>query len=123
MLRSVLFSFTLASLFASPQPQPIIKRDGSNWTLAEQGSLSVDPAGHVKMKAAGNIRVRGVSGAQFSYKLTRSIRARSESDARGMLGRFPVTSARQGSTALFEVAYGPFATNLEITVPRGLESL
>ncbi len=40
-----------------------------------------------------------------------------------MIDRFPVTSGRQGSTAILQVAYGPFATNLEITVPRGLESL
>jgi DUF4097 and DUF4098 domain-containing protein YvlB len=40
-----------------------------------------------------------------------------------MIDRFPVTSARQGSTAILQVAYGPFVTNLEVTVPRGLESL
>jgi hypothetical protein len=120
MLRSVLFSFSVATLFAAPQHS--LKRDGVNWTLTEQGSLSVDPTGHVRIKAAGNIRVRGANGSQFSYKLTRSLRASRERDAQAVLERFPVTSARQGGTAILQVAYGPFATNLEISLPRGLES-
>jgi hypothetical protein len=93
MRQSVLFSLPIACLLAGQHPG--IKREGGNWTLTEQGSLTIDPAGQ----------------------------ANSENDARTMLSRFPVTSARQGATALFEVAYGPFATSLEITVPRTLDSL
>jgi hypothetical protein len=117
----VLFSLTVLTVFADQHQD--IRRDGGIWTLSEEGALTVDPAGQVRIKAAGNIRLRGVSGSQFTYKVTRSVRAAAENDARTVLTRFPVTSARQGATALFEVAYGPFATSLEITVPRGLNSL
>jgi hypothetical protein len=121
MRLSALFSLPIFLLVAAQHPD--IRREGGNWTLTDEGALTVDPAGQVRIKAAGNIRLRGVAGSQFTYKVTRSVRAAGESEARAILNRFPLTSARQGATALFEVAYGPFATNLEITVPRSLESV
>jgi hypothetical protein len=112
--------FSIALLTAAPQTG--LTRDGSNWTKTEQGSFTVDPAGQIHIQASGNIRVRGVAGAQVTYQLTRSIRAGREADAEMLLDRFPVTKTQQGRMALFQVAYGPFATNLELGVPRGLES-
>jgi hypothetical protein len=124
MLRSVLFSLLGALLLTASQhsSQTTFKREGGDWVSTEQGSLSVDPAGQVRIKAAGNIRVRGGSGSQISYKVTRSVHAMEEREAQAMIGHFPVTTARQGPTALLQVAYGPFATSLDITVPKGLET-
>jgi Putative adhesin len=125
MRRSVLFSlfFALVLNAAQNSPPTTFRRDGSNWVSTEQGSLSVDPTGTIRIKAAGSIRVRGAGGSQITYKVTRSIRTPHESQARAMINRFPVSTARQGSAASLTVAYGPSATNLEITVPRSLESL
>ena len=113
-------SFLVASTHNS---QTTYKREGGSWTSTEQGSLTVDAAGQMRIKAAGNIRVRGASGSQVTYRLTRSIRAVHESEAHAMVNLYPTTSARQGSSAMLQVPYGPFPTNLEITVPRGLESI
>jgi hypothetical protein len=124
MLRSVLFSlFALALTAAQNSSQTTFKREGGSWLSNEQGSLTIDPAGQLRIKAAGNIRVRGGSGSQVTYRISRGIRAVTQREARAMIDRYPVTSARQGRTALLQVAYGPFPTNLEITVPRGLDSL
>jgi len=125
MLRLVPFSLFWAVLLTASQhsSQTTFKRDGNSWMVTEQGSLSVDPVGQVRVKAAGNIRIRGGTGAQVVYRVSRSVRAVQQHEAQAMADRFPVTSGRQGSTAILQVAYGPFATSLEITVPRGLESL
>jgi Putative adhesin len=122
MRLSVLFSFFILTVPLCAAPQLSLRREGGIWIQTEQGTLSVDPTGKIRIKAAGNLRVRGVSGSQFAYKLTRSLRAPRDADARAVLERFPVTSLHQGREALFQVAYGPFATNLEVTVPKGLES-
>jgi hypothetical protein len=129
MLRSVPSSSFCAAILAATfltasqhSSQTTFKRDGGRWVATEQGSLSVDAGGQLRIKAAGNIRVRGANGSQITYKVTRTIRAVREREAQAMIDHFPITSARQGATAILQVAYGPFATNLEIFVPRGLES-
>ena len=125
MLRSVLFSFLFAAALAASQhsSQTTYRREGVNWTVNEQGSLTVDPAGSIRIRAAGNIRIRGSGGSAVTYKITRNIRAAQEHEARAMVKTFPVSSARQGSSASLQVAYGPFPTSLEITLPNSLESL
>jgi hypothetical protein len=125
MLRSVLFSlcFPLALAASQHSSQTSFKHEGVNWTVSEQGSLTVDPQGQFRIKAAGNIRIRGIGGSQVTYKITRVIRAAQEHEARSLVTHFPISSVRQGSAASLQVAYGPFFTNLEITIPRGLESL
>jgi hypothetical protein len=124
MLRLVLFSLAGAVLLAAAQhnSQTVFKHEGANWISTELGSLTVDPTGQLRIKAAGNIRIRGGSGSQIVYKLTRSIRALHESEAQAMVRMFPVSIARQGSSAILQVAYGPFSTILEVTVPKILES-
>jgi DUF4097 and DUF4098 domain-containing protein YvlB len=121
MRLSVLFSLVVVSLYSAQHND--IRRDGHNWSLTEQGALSVDARGQVRIKTSGNIRLRGIQGDQFTYKLTRTVRTATEEDARALLRGFPLTTARQGPTALLEVAYGPIATTLEVTVPRTLESV
>jgi Toastrack DUF4097 len=125
MLRSVLFSSLFALVLAASQnsSQTTFKREGANWLATEQGSLSIDGSGQVRIKAAGNIHIRGASGSQITYHVSRSIRAGTQHEARAMTDRYPVSTARQGHSALLQVAYGPFATNLEVTLPKGLESL
>jgi hypothetical protein len=114
----------LISLAASPQhSDKSLHRNGANWTSTEQGSLTVNPTGQIRLKASGSILVRGASGSQFTYKVTRTLHANYEEEARRILDGLPITTARQGATALFEVAYGPLATSIEITVPRTLEDL
>lgn len=122
-------TFRLGSVLAlatgvayAAQPSVTLKRDGSNWTQTDQGSISIDPAGQVRISAAGDIRIRGVNSTHLTYKIIRSVHATREADARALLERFPITSARQGRAAILEVAYGPCATNLEISVPLTLES-
>jgi hypothetical protein len=112
--------FGVLSLAASPQTS--LKREGGSWTQTEQGSLSIDPTGQIKIMAAGDIRVRGGNTSRFTYQVTRKIRAARNSDARAMLERYPVTTSRSGRTALFQIACGPFATTIEITVPRTLDA-
>ena len=118
-----LFSALTAANLLTAAPQPTLKRDGSNWTLTEQGALTLDSAGNLTIKAAGNIRVRGASIPQLTYKFTRAIRATSSAGARFQLDRYPITAARQGTNALVQVAYGPFSMNLEINVPKTLQSV
>ncbi len=117
LFSAIAAAFTFL-IFASPQPA--LRRDGSNWTLTEQGVLTLDAAGTLTIKAAGNIRVRGTNSSQAAYKVTRSVRAASSSAARTLLDRFPLATARQGNSALIQAAYGPFAATLEVSVPRTL---
>src|SRR5258708_14185324 len=102
MLRSVLSSSLCALALAASQnsSQTTCKREGGNWLSAEQGSLSIDPAGQVRIKAAGNIHVRGGSGSQITYRVSRAIRAVTQREARAMIDHYPVSTARQGHAAL-----------------------
>jgi hypothetical protein len=122
MRLSALFSFfvLLPNAFATPG-QPTLKRDGSNWTETEQGSFALSAGSQLRVQAPGSIRVRGTNASQLTFKLTRSVRAKKESDARALLGQYPTSAGVDGRNGFIQVGYGPFATQLEISAPRGMK--
>jgi hypothetical protein len=117
---SILIHAALIYSATAAPGQPALKRDGSNWTEIDQGSFPLPAGGQLRIKAPGSIRVRGTNSAQFTFKLTRSVRAHRESDARTLLRRYPTDAGVQGQSGFIQVGYGPFATQLEISAPRGL---
>jgi hypothetical protein len=112
-----LFSLSVFAATAAPQA---LKRDGSNWTYTEQGSFPLPPGAQLRVQAPGSVRIRGVNTSQLSFRLTRSVRAGKDADARAIFNRYPTTSGVQGQNGFIQVGYGPFATQLEISVPRAL---
>ena len=108
---------------AYSQTHSTLVRDGASWVETTIGTVKVADAGRLRVSTRGAIVLRGQSVGTVTYTLRQRIRARSEAEARKLLGE-PVaqTRARGDWTVLVLMpsdANGVEA-DLKLAAPRGL---
>src|SRR5258706_1345302 len=86
MLAVVVHVILAGSLLAEDSS---VKRIGSNhWERITAGAVEQAVRPRISVKAPGHVIVQGGSGSQITYKLRQRVRARSEAEARKLLGGF-----------------------------------
>jgi DUF4097 and DUF4098 domain-containing protein YvlB len=100
-----------------------LTREGAYWVRASQSTLNLPVQPRLQVVTRGSIVLRGGPGNQVTYRLKQKVRARSEEDARRLIGS-AITSLRSaGDLTRFIVmpASSPLViTELEVNVPRQL---
>jgi hypothetical protein len=112
-----------------------LTREGPYWKRTETGDVPVPPNRVLKVTTRGHIIVRGGSGEQVTFRLTESVRAKSEEEAQRLLGGGMVTPALSFSPSLNNVSNGvammlvaPLShasviRQLEMNVPRRMAGI
>jgi len=124
----------VAAILAQDVP---MTREGAFWKSVDSGTTA--PAQALRISTRGNIVIRGGSGDQIVYRLTRRVRAREREmkrdpraeqrerdEAHRMLGSTVVTTSTLGKVTTLVVApavRNNVITQLEVTVPRGVSAV
>jgi hypothetical protein len=96
------------------------KKIGSNhWERITSGAFEHPVRPKISVKAPGHVIVQGGSGSQITYKLRQRVRARTEAEARKLLGGF--TQSILPETMVLTFRYNPDPdSELVIQVPRNV---
>ena len=117
MLRSALFSAlaVLAFLpFAGAQNGPTCK-DGK----CERVIYGAAPAGsRLRVNAHGPVTLEGGASTDLQYKVTVTVTARTEAEARRWLQQYMVHVVSQGATTVFTAPGGPVMATVSLKTPR-----
>lgn len=106
--------------------QESLRRDGGFWVQTVTGTESVAAAGKLKVSTRGRVSVSGVADDQLRYTFIKKVKAKSESEARRLLGQFVVKSFRQGELSTIGVAHasgGAATAELQVSAPRTLRDV
>ncbi len=104
-----------AALVAGP---PGLHREGDFWVETTSGSESMPQLEQIRVVAEGNVSVRGGSGSDVSYVVTRRVRARNEAEARDAFQEAGVNLTRQGRAVRIVVNDATGPVDLQVTMPR-----
>jgi len=100
--------------------QPGLHREGEFWVETTSGSEAMPQLDQFRVSAEGNVTVRGGSGGDVTYSVTRRVRARNEAQARDELQEAGVNFTRQGRSARLIVNDAAGPVDLQVTVPRAV---
>jgi DUF4097 and DUF4098 domain-containing protein YvlB len=105
--------------------QERLTREGPYWIQTVSGTEALPPNGRLRISTSGRVNVKGGGETQVSYQFTKRAKARTEAEARKLLGQFVVQSFRRGDITNLEVihASGQGLTELQISVPKDLREM
>ncbi len=123
-----------AAIAAAPLAAPLnawqetLTREGPLWVQKVTG---IEPAGapvsRLRVSTRGRVSVTGSQqDEQVRYIFIRKVKARSEDEARRLLGRFVVKSFRQADLCTVAVAHSgdaPGSADLQVIAPAGLRDI
>ena len=113
------------ALLARAQDSKLV-RDGAFWVSTATGTVPVVPGGKLHVSTRGIVTVRGAGDDPPRYTLTKKVKARSEGEARRLMGQFLVRTSRQGDTGFLTVSHGGDglgSASLEVSAPRSLRGV
>src|SRR5713226_3207622 len=100
-----------------------IKREGAFWVEVQHGSASVSRGTRLQIASVGGVSVKGVSGNQVMFTLTKRVRAGSQAEARRLLnGLHARTSIKLTAITLIVLGSSGMA-DLEVRTPRTLQEV
>ena len=110
--------FLTGGVLTAGQPGP--HREGDFWVETTTGSEAAADSDQLKITLIGDAVVKGVSGTQVEYTLTRRVRARSSAEAREILQNAEVSLSRHGRYLRLNVDGETGPVTLQVSVPRSL---
>jgi hypothetical protein len=112
------FGFLVSALGA----QSPLAREGPYWVEYLSGSQAMPPAGRLRITSRGAVTLSGVAQDQLSYTLKVRVKARSEAEARRMMGSFGVRATRSPGGYTFLIVHrGDGLADLQVKAPRSLQ--
>jgi hypothetical protein len=115
----------VAGLFAEEDPAanttPPSKDDKGYWNRVTNGTIKLRIQPRLKIVSRGKIVLHGTSSPEVSFKIKQAVRARTEDEARTMMGGIFTGVSTYGDWTTFVVtpnASPSVATELDINVPR-----
>src|SRR6516162_625437 len=93
-----------------------ITRVGNRWMMTVVGA--VPAASRLRVTSQGPVRVEGAAGNEVSYTAELAVEARSQDDARRILGQNSVRVATNKGQVVLTTPGGPVITSLTIKAPR-----
>jgi len=108
-----------------PAWQERLTRDGGWWVQTVTGNETLAPNGRLRVSTSGRVSVKGGTEANVSYQFTKRAKARTEAEARKLLGQFVIQSVRRGDLTNLEVVHasGHGPTELQISVPKEIRDI
>ncbi|MGH9658703.1 MAG: hypothetical protein ACRD96_09175 [Bryobacteraceae bacterium] len=103
-----------------------LTREGAYWVQTVTGSEAVSPGGRLRITTRGMVAVKGGEGAQVRYTFAKKVRARSEKEARALLGGFVVQSHRAGNLTTVGVQHASESADsaeMQVEAPRGVREV
>src|SRR5271156_1368798 len=88
----------LAAATAMAQTTTRLEHDGLNWVQTVNAPVAVSLTGRLRIATRGHVVLRGATGDQVTYTLTERVKARSEAEARHMLGSLETVWRSDGAT-------------------------
>ena len=82
--------FLLCVAAAAWAGDPVLRREGGYFVTTLDGSAEIAPRASLSIQSRGPVSVTGESRRDLSYALEVRVKARSEQEARGLLGSFEV---------------------------------
>ena len=113
--------FLTSSILTAGQSGP--HREGDFWVETTTGSEAAGDSEQFKITMIGDAVVKGGSGPQVEYTLTRRVRARTSAEARDLLQNAEVSFLRHGRNLRLSLGGEAGAVNLQVTVPRSLTAI
>ena len=114
-LKLALMACTAAVVFAG---EPALRREGPFWIEVQKGSERVAPPGNIRIATIGGVVVKGTSGNELFYVVTKRVKAGDEAEARRLLSAYRVRATRQGDVTRLVVEGGPEMAELEVMAPQ-----
>jgi len=106
--------------------QETLTREGPFWVQSIAGVESGNPSGRLRVSTRGRVTVTGGAEEQIRYTFTKKVKARSEADARRLLGQYLVKTSRQGDLSIINVIHagdGPATAEMSVVAPRTLRDV
>jgi DUF4097 and DUF4098 domain-containing protein YvlB len=98
-----------------------IEHDGMNWVQTVNAPVAVSLTGRLRIATRGHVVLRGATGDQLNYGLTERVKARSEAEARHMLGSLETVWRSDGATlVVLPRTAANVVTELQVFVPRSV---
>lgn len=113
-------------LLSFAQTPSSLVREGRDWVRTTTGSAACPAGGRLQIGTRAAVVVRGHAGDNIQYTLRQRIRARSESEARQMVGSLVSTvRTRTGLTTLtvLPITHGLVISELDLSVPRSVPEI
>ncbi len=108
-------------LGAAQAAGPGLTREGAYWVEVRAGSEPLAAGGRLRISSRGAVTLNGQPRQEVSYALKIRVKARSDAEARRLVGAFGVKLTRQpGNAALLVVTRGEGTADLEVRAPRAL---
>jgi DUF4097 and DUF4098 domain-containing protein YvlB len=106
---------SLLPLLLLAQPSDF-RRRGDSWEKNFYGSRPA--TNRLRINAHGPVTLQAGTGADISYTVRLSVRARTEAEARQVLQRYRVPAERVGDTTIVTAPGGPVISTVIIKAPR-----
>ncbi|MFN0167538.1 MAG: hypothetical protein ACKV22_13995 [Bryobacteraceae bacterium] len=105
--------------------QERLSREGAFWVQAVSGSEAAFPGGRLRVSTTGRVSVTGSDEAAVQYQFVKKVRARTEAEARKLLGQFLIRAGRQADLTSIEVIHGAGngSTELMVRTPRRMRDI
>ncbi|MGH9667382.1 MAG: DUF4097 family beta strand repeat-containing protein, partial [Bryobacteraceae bacterium] len=121
--RRLLYALCLPLAAGYAETRTTLVREGASWVETTTGTVNIADAGRLQVSTRGAIVLRGQTAGSVIYTLRQRVRARSEDEARRLLGQPAAQSHTRGDWTVLVLlpsdANGVDA-DLKLAAPRGL---